>query len=34
MMLEDNKEHHQFNNYTFEIFQEIIEDIKNSSLSF
>lgn len=30
----DNQEHHQFNTYNFEIFQFIIDDIKNSILTF
>ena len=31
---EDNKEHHQFNNYTYDEFLDMINDIKYSNLSF
>lgn len=34
MKYEDNKEHHQFNNYTYNDFLDLIHDIKYSNLSF
>lgn len=34
ILLIDNKEHHQFNRYDYEVFKSIVEDIKNSELSF
>lgn len=34
LMLHSDSEHHQFSKYTHECFLEIIEDIKNSTLSF
>lgn len=34
IVLDDKQEHHQFNSYTEETFYQIINDIKNSSLSF
>lgn len=34
IVLEDNQQHHQFNKYDNEIFQNIIKDIKENNLSF
>lgn len=34
IIMVDNQEHHQFNNYNYNIFQQIIEDIKNTTLTF
>ena len=34
ILIIDNEQHHQFNKYDYEIFTEIIDKIKNSSLSF
>ena len=34
IILIDDKQHHQFNKYSNEVFTEIITDIKNSSMSF
>lgn len=34
IILIDNKQHHQFNNYNYEVFLEIIQMIKDSNLSF
>ena len=34
IVLIDSQQHHQFNKYTYDVFKEIINDIKNSSLSF
>lgn len=34
ILIVDNREHHQFNTYDYKIFQNIISDIKSSSLSF
>lgn len=34
VVLIDSQEHHQFNKYDFNIFQQIIKDIKDESISF
>ena len=34
IVLIDDKEHHQFNKYDIEVFSNLINDIKNSTLSF
>lgn len=34
IMINDKNYHHQFNYYDFEVFKKIVEDIKNSDLTF
>ena len=34
IVLIDDNQHHQFNKYSYEIFEKIVDDIKNSTLTF